>query len=197
MPNELRTHDVREQGGRVLETNRPEHDTASTECRTQRRATGLSAASRLTSGERAKIRELCTCPTLVCVPRCVKDVRSGICGNAGRQAPTLTCLSPTSADDIVVALALGMDPQAQEIGRAVLPATFRSCFRAASVPSHALTSCYLFGGSYFPSGCPSCTACSGHEHVKARYPQEPCPASTRSLRFMTRSSTSTMNSTCK
>ena len=69
-------------------------------------------------------------------------------------------------DDLVVALCLSAEPHARYVGRRGLPATFTECWRAQSVPNFSPLSCYLLGGDYFPSGCPSCTACRGHQAVK-------------------------------
>lgn len=74
-------------------------------------------------------------------------------------------------DDIVIALALSMEGQHEEIGRAVLPATFRECYREYSVPDFGRGACFLFGGNYIPSGCPCCKACAGWQHVRAAYQQ--------------------------
>ena len=71
-------------------------------------------------------------------------------------------------DDLVFGLMLSADLQERAIGRAVLPAGFSECYRAATLPFDP-GSCYLLGGGYFPSGCPSCAACPGHLYVKGAY----------------------------
>jgi hypothetical protein len=69
-------------------------------------------------------------------------------------------------DDLVVALCLSAEALGREVGRLTLPPNFSECWRAQSVANFSPMACYLFGGPYFPSGCPSCTACRGHQAVK-------------------------------
>jgi hypothetical protein len=77
-------------------------------------------------------------------------------------------------DDIVIALALAMEPQSHDIGRAALPATFNQCYRAASVRSFSPLQCFLVGGSeanYIPPGNsdPSCAACPGWIYARQAF----------------------------
>jgi hypothetical protein len=51
-------------------------------------------------------------------------------------------------DDVGNAAAGALVYAVRSIGLATLPDTFRTCYRAASIPSFDLRTCYLFGGSF-------------------------------------------------
>jgi hypothetical protein len=67
-------------------------------------------------------------------------------------------------DDLAFSLAMLVDMAGDALGRVGLPEQ-TSCYRAESIGT--LPNCYLWGGSYLPSGCPSCTACPSHQAVLA------------------------------
>jgi hypothetical protein len=74
-------------------------------------------------------------------------------------------------DDLVVALALPLEFQVQQIGRAVLPASFWFCAKQDNVPTFNLLNCFLMGenGYYLPQGDQACAHCAGFVHVKAAW----------------------------
>jgi hypothetical protein len=72
-------------------------------------------------------------------------------------------------DDLVFCLGLLVDMAGGALGRATLP-EMSSCYRAESIGAYV--PCYLWSGSYLPSGDASCRSCPGHAHVLTVWRQD-------------------------
>jgi hypothetical protein len=72
-------------------------------------------------------------------------------------------------DDIIVALALSMESQNDQIGRSQIPDSFRSCWRSATV-AYDPCRCYAFGGSDpGVGGDASCRARIANVYIKEQF----------------------------
>ena len=67
-------------------------------------------------------------------------------------------------DDLAFCVGMLTVMAGDALGRVGLP-EMSCCYRAVSIGT--LPDCYLWGGGYVPSGCPSCKACPAHQAVMA------------------------------
>jgi hypothetical protein len=85
-------------------------------------------------------------------------------GRSGRDAVDHR---PGAHDDVGNAAAGACVYAVRSMGLATLPATFDRCYRAASIASFRIESCFLFGGMVIPPADVCCRDCPGRQWVVA------------------------------
>lgn len=107
-------------------------------------------------------------------PVLVEQLESLTVAEVGRRKDLARFIhKPGMHDDAVFALALAGSALDREVGRSVLPPSFRGCDRALNVANFAASSCFLVDklAGYVPSGDPACKECRGWIFAKGAYRQ--------------------------
>lgn len=92
---------------------------------------------------------------------------AGLQRRAGRSGRDSVDHRPGARDDAANSAAGALVNAMVSTSLAQLPAEFRSCYRAASISSFRIETCYLFGGTFPGMNDVCCGGCLGHQFVRA------------------------------